>query len=533
MPDLLVTGDIHTLAPPHVMPPVVEAVGVRDGVIVNWGSPGWVRAELGGRVHEIALPGTVLPGLTDSHVHVLWAGRRRDRCDLDGVGSVQEIVRRLAAHARRQGGGWVEADLNAEAFDLAERRLPTRHDLDRACPGGHVVLDRKGHDVIVSTAVLHRAGITATTRDPEGGRIVRDPSGSPTGLLIEHPAAALVRRVVPAPDLVTRMRWIELGQRELLGLGVTTAMDPAVALPDLEAWAQAAREGRLRQRAVVMPLGGDDVTPEQVAAAAGPLAAIAPARLRVGPTKLFLDGGGSLGTAWRSVPWPGTKNDHGNQSITLDTLRAHCAAGLRGHGVGVHAVGDAAIDAVLDVLEVLNWAGDQPYRGTGFHLIHGYLTPSRSALARAARLGVALSAHPALQWSFGTSLIGRLGEDEAAGANPLRAWLDAGVLVGGGSDGPGGPMSPLFGMWQARTRMVQGRDEPLGPAQAITPRQALTMFTTGAAAITGQPGHLYPGGPADLTAVDVDPLLCDDEMLRRARVLATVVGGQVAHVDIR
>ncbi|MDP9828554.1 putative amidohydrolase YtcJ [Kineosporia succinea] len=523
MPDVLITGDIHTLSPDRALPARVGAIGVRDGAIVSWGTPGWVRAELSARVREINLPGTVLPGFTDSHVHVMWAGRRRDRCDLTGVRSLQALQQRLSDYADTHDG-WIEADAAFEPVDLAERRLPNRYDLDRACPGRFVVLDRKGHDAIVSSSVLRWAGISATTPDPPGGRIQRDRTGSPTGVLVER-AVALARK--PRPDLETRMRWIRLGQAELLEHGITTAMDPAVALDDLTAWTRAAQEGWLRQRAVVMPLGSDEVDPLDVTAAVDAITGVDPRQLRVGPTKLFLDGGGSLGTAWRSVPWPGT-DDHGNRTITLETLRRHCTAELRGRGVGVHAVGDAAVDAVLDVLEVLNWAGERPYRGTGFHIIHGYLSPGRAAMARAARLGVALSAHPALQWAFGTTLIDRLGEDEAAQANPLRAWLDAGVLVGGGSDGPGPPLPPLFGMWQARTRRVRGRDTPLGEAQAITPAEALALFTTGAAQVTGRAGHLFPGGPADLVALDVDPLTCDDDALREARVLATVVDARAA-----
>lgn len=529
--NVLITGDIHTLTDdPQRFPARLEALGVREGVIVSWGTRARVQAEIGARIEEISLPGTVLPGFVDSHVHVAWAGRRAARCDLSGVRSVAEIVDRLAAFARsgRAGDeGWIEADTEFEAIDLAERRLPDRHDLDRACPGRYVMLDRKGHDAIVSSAVLRIAGVDPSTPDPPGGRIERDADGAPTGLLIEHPAADLARILRPETDLETQVRQIEAGQGELLGHGITTAMDPAVTPAELPAWAHAARTGRLTQRAVVMPRGDDEVSPDQItrALADSGVATAAPSRLRAGPTKLFLDGGGSLGTAWRSTPWPGTGGDHGNQSITLATLREHCAAGLGGRGVGVHAVGDAAIDAVLDVLDDLPHTGELPYRGTGFHLIHSYLSPTPDALRRAARLGVALSAHPALQWAFGTALIDRLGVDEAAAANPLRDWLAAGVMVGGGSDGPGAPLAPLFGMWQARTRMVRGRAQPLGPQQAIDAEQALAMFTTGAAAITGQAGRLRAGGPADLVALDVDPLTCSDEELAGARVLATVVAG--------
>jgi predicted amidohydrolase YtcJ len=152
-------------------------------------------------------------------------------------------------------------------------------------------------------------------------------------------------------------------------------------------------------------------------------------------------------------------------------------------------------------------------------------------MALAREIGVRVSAHPALQWDFGLNLIERVGPRRAAGANPLRSWLDAGVEVGGGSDGPGVPLSVLHGMWQARTRRVRGRTEPLGPAQAVTATEALALFTTGAARITRGPGsgRLRIGEPGDVVALDVDPLTADAEALPAGRVTATVVGGTVEY----
>ncbi|OLT18680.1 hypothetical protein BJF78_00875 [Pseudonocardia sp. CNS-139] len=320
-----------------------------------------------------------------------------------------------------------------------------------------MLLDRKGHDAVASTTALRIAGIDASTADPAGGRIERDPTGAATGLLVEHPAVALVRAVVPAPDDATRVGWIEHGSRVLRGHGFTAVVDPAVAPAELAAYALAARSGRLPLRTVVMPLGDEDtddaVLDEAVVACGVPTAA--PGRLMRGPTKLFLDGGGSLGTAWRSKPWPGTDGYPGHRSLSRRALLAHCrAAAAAGRGVGVHAVGDAAVTEVLDVLAEVDRTG--PVAGLGFHLIHAYLGPAPADMARARRLGVAVSAHPALQWHAGPALVDRLGEDVAAAANPLRSWLDAGVVVGGGSDGPGPPLSALTGMWQARTRRVRG-----------------------------------------------------------------------------
>jgi len=195
-------------------------------------------------------------------------------------------------------------------------------------------------------------------------------------------------------------------------------------------------------------------------------------------------------------------------------------------GVGVHAVGDAAIDLVLDVVADVRPAAP-------CHLIHAYLGPSPAAMERARALGVAVSAHPALQWGFGAGLIERLGRARAAAANPLRSWLDAGVLVGGGSDAPGPPTSVLRGMWQARTRMARGVDLPLGPAEAVSAAEAFDLFTVGAAAVAGfgSTGRLRAGDPADIAGLTVDPLTVDPSEMYDGRVLATIVGGVVEYAQ--
>ncbi|MDP9792207.1 putative amidohydrolase YtcJ [Catenuloplanes nepalensis] len=560
---MVIVGEVITMDPAR---PRVRAVAIVDGVVVVTGTVAEARRAVPAGSPEVSVAGTVIPGFVDSHVHLLWAGRRAARVSLTGAVSIAEVQRRLRAHAdAHPGAGWIEADDDLDPWDLAESRLPTAAELEDAVPGRGVLLDRRGHDALVSTTALRHAGITATTPDPVGGRIARDAHGDATGLLVEHPAVALVRAVVPPPSDADRRAWIEAGQRALLAHGISTAMDPAVAVPELAAYADAARAGALRLRVVAMPLGSESIDfagLDRAAADCG-LETADPRMLRRGPTKLFLDGGGSLGTALLSTPWPGSDGYHGNQTLSRDVLLAHCRDAARaGRGAGVHAVGDAAIDLVLDVLAEVD--AETPIAALGFHLIHAYLGPGAAAMRRAGHLGVRVSAHPALQWDFGAGLIDRLGEERAAAANPLRSWLDAGVEVGGGSDGPGPPMAPLHGMWQARTRRIRGRDTPLGPDQAISAMEALALFTTGAARITSGPdtgvhgsdrqgsdrqgngvhrsgrqssgrqssGRLRPGDVADLALLDGDPLAAEPDALRNIRVTATIVGGTVAFGDL-
>ena len=505
MTALLITGRVRTQDPDR---PVAEAVAVAGSRILAVGDRASVRRRVPAGTPELRFP-YVVPGFVDSHVHLLWAGRAATRLALPAADDVLARVARFAAG--HPGAGWIEADAS---FDGP---LPSAAALESAAPGVAVLIDVKGHDAVVSETALRRAGIGDGTPDPPGGRIERGPGGRATGLLVEQPAVALVRAVMPAVPVAAQRDWIRAGQAELLRHGITTAVDPAVGASGLRAYEIMAADRALRPRVVVMPHGVGSPT------LASPTLAETD-RLRLGPTKIFLDGGGSLGTALLSTPWPGTDGYHGNQTVTRAELAATVRSAAR--GVGIHAVGDAAIDLALEVIAEVRPAAP-------CHLIHAYLGPSPAAMERARALGVAVSAHPALQWSFGAGLIERLGHPRAAAANPLRSWLDAGVPVGGGSDAPGPPMSVLRGIWQARTRLVRGVDLPLGPAQAIGAGEAFDLFTVGAAAIAGfgSTGRLRAGDPADVTGLTVDPLTPDPAGLYDGRVLATIVGGTVEYAE--
>jgi predicted amidohydrolase YtcJ len=416
--------------------------------------------------------------------------------------------------------------------DLAEGRFPTLAELDAAAGGRPLFLDRRAHDGFANSAALALAGIGAGTPDPPGGVIERDADGRPTGFLVERPAAELVERAAPPDTLEDRLRWLAAIQPEFLRRGITSVVDPALTPDEMLAYEAAADRGDLTVRTTAMPLGDGEVEPGEMLArfeAAGVDLSRRDDVLRVGPIKLFLDGGGSLGTALLHEPWPGTDDYLGNQTTSTDGLYAYCRwAAAHGRGVGVHCVGSAAIDLTLDAFAAAD--AEHPIAGLGFTLIHAYLWPSAENMARARELGVLVATQPPLQWAFGPGLVRRFGAEAIGRAHPMRSWIEAGVTVGAGSDGPDfATLAPLFAFWQMRRRTINGGDDAIGAHEAVEPEQALALYTTGAAEVTLAPdrGRLAEGCVGDLVALDVDPLTATPEACRDGSVLATMVGGEL------
>jgi predicted amidohydrolase YtcJ len=254
-------------------------------------------------------------------------------------------------------------------------------------------------------------------------------------------------------------------------------------------------------------------------------------RLKIGGIKLFLDGGASLGTALMREPYPDERCNCGIQVTSTDVFRriaAFCAENR--WSLGVHVVGGRAIDIALEVFSEIDRT--HSIRDLRFCLIHAYLWPSPKNIARARALGVVVATQPSMQYTFGPLLVKRFGAVLMGKATPIRAWLDGGVVVGGGSDSPVTPYPPLLGMWQARTRCIEGSDEAIGREEAVSAEEALAMYTRDAAYLSfaeRERGILRQGMLADWVALSVDPLECDPEALRKASVLATVVGGELVH----
>ncbi|WP_187270665.1 amidohydrolase family protein [Lacisediminihabitans profunda] len=472
---------------------MVEAIGIAGGTVAQVGTLADVRAASPSGT-PIIEAGLVVPAFVDSHIHALWLGRARSRVTLRGSPDIPHALARLRAAAQSLAPGeWLLGDAEIDGAELAEGRLPTIDELDEAALGHPLLLDRRSHDALANRAALAAAGAldrsenATAVGDPTDGRIERDSTGRPTGLLIERAAVAIVERVVPPPGEASLRRWIREAHQALRSVGTTTAADPALSPVEIAAYVAAAADG-LSVRSVLFPLGGNGIDPRRLHADAEStgIAACDPRTLRLGAVKLFLDGGGSLGTALRHEPWPSTELA-GIQSTETETLIEYLEwSKSTGQPLAVHAVGPRAVELLVQTAAFVSdtWPLGQ------LHLIHAYLEQDDAVMRRAAGLGIAAAIQPALHRAVRGAVKRRIGRVAADGLGDVRRWLDSGALVGGGSDAPGPDHDPLPYI----AELV-----PL-----IGAERALRLFTADAARLIGSPtGRLVIGAPADILELEL------------------------------
>ncbi|BCB83101.1 amidohydrolase [Phytohabitans suffuscus] len=341
------------------------------------------------------------------------------------------------------------------------------------------------------------------------------------------------------PTLADRAAALRLVQPLMHQLGFTGIIDPATTADELRGYQESRARGELTMRVVAMPYPdvGDLAHPDVDGAierlkGIGARTGFGDDLLRVGGIKVYFDGEAMKGEALRRTPWPhnGSTGYQRIPTAEFQRLVDYCAAD--GWSVGVHAVGGAGIAAVLDCFA----AADRRHSiaGRQWQIIHGYLETEPGSMALAARLGVVLAAQPSIVLRNGAGLVERLGHS-ALRMNPLRSWLDAGVAVVLGSDGPFFPFDPRELIWSAVTRRVRGRTEPLDEREAITVAEALTAYTSTAAVASfagDRRGTLAPGRYADWVALDRDPLAVPPDDLLTLRVHRTVVGGHTVYEAI-
>ncbi|HJC01969.1 MAG TPA: amidohydrolase [Candidatus Gemmiger stercoripullorum] len=513
---------------------------------VLWAQGGRIRA-LGGPELLAAAPpelprtdlggGWVLPGFNDSHLHLLDVGRGLASVDLFGASGPADIAARCAAFVRAHavppgqavyGNGW-----NQDLF-AGPHALPTRADLDAVVPDHPLLLDRVcGHIMLCNTAALRAAGITSQTPDPPGGGIDRGPGGEPNGLLRDN-AVALVRPLLPAETpAACAGRWrAALAHAAAHGLTSVQTCDvrsrdwPTVlaALEELDA--QDALPLRLTLQCAMD-------TPEDLQALwdAGYRPGAHGKRWKIGPLKLFLDGSLGARTAWLRGGYADAPGAHGLCCLPMaEALALARKADAAGMQVVAHAIGDGAMEEMLDIIETLNAP-----RGGANPLRHGVVHCQVTAPGqwdRLAALGAGALVQPIFLDYDHTIVTARCG---AALAGTSYAFGDAvrrGLPVSYGTDAPVESLDPLRNLYAAVTRRPLSGGAPWQPQQAVTRAQALFCYTQGSAwqeFAEAEKGRLAPGFLADFTVLDRDYFTVPEADIPRLRVQATVTGGQVVY----
>ena len=513
---------------------IAEGVAIRGGRFVAIGDNAAVDALRGPQTQVVELGGrTVVPGLIDSHLHQLFAAINSPAVQLLATRNVAEVQEAIAARvAKTQPGQWVVASSGWHESILAEGRMPTRWELDKVSPNNPVFIPRGGHVVTVNSAALQLAGITKDTPDPEGGVIVRDPAtGEATGVLLET-AATLVRKVLPPPSGNLR-DLMKATMSELNSYGIVSVVEPGVDERQIALYRALDDAGEMTIRTDVLYRAMRKTEVEKG------IAAIKAQKnsdmLRFVGIKFPLDGGvegARMYSPFRIVP--GEQPDPNYRGVLLlppgkedeyvEGLKLIAAAGLQAQ---THAVGDETIDVIVRSYERVNREIPiRPLRWTIMHIFH----PRDAAIAKMAEIGIMATAqdHPVL---LGHNQVRWWGDERAADAIPIRKLIDRGILVGGGTDGPVVPVDPFLSMWWMTTRQVL-KGYVLGKEHAITPKEALTLYTINNARVMGveaERGSIEVGKLADLAVLSQDILAVPPDAIRDTKALLTTVGGKIVH----
>jgi predicted amidohydrolase YtcJ len=469
----------------------------------------------------------LLPGLIDAHGHVLDLGFETVQIQLWDTNSLGEAQQRIRAYAAANpgqpwllGGGW-----NQVKWQLG--RFPTASELDAAVPDRPAVLDRvDGHAKWVNSKALAAAAVARDTPDPPGGRIERDASGNPSGVLVDK-AMALVERVIPEPTHEARTAALKAALRHMNSVGLTGVGDAGDDAKQIAVYRELADQGQLTVRAYVMirDTGADF----EALSRNGPLIGYADDRLTIRSVKLYADGAlGSRGAALLA-PYSDMPSQRGLLFMSDAEMEHKIETALKaGYQVNVHAIGDAANHQVLDAFEAAYRAvGGQQLRN---RIEHAQVV-SLADIPRFKQLDLIASMQPTHATSDKNMAEERIGKERLKGAYAWRTFLDQGTHIAGGSDFPVESDNPFFGLHAAVTR-TDHNNQPTGgwhAEQAMTLLEAFRAFTLDAAYAEHNEQHigsLETGKWADFILVDRDLFKIAPADIWKIKVHQTWLGGR-------
>ncbi len=532
MDKLFVNGRIETLDQNRT---VYQAIGVSGERITALGDESELRKLAGAGVEVVDLEGGVLfPGLIDSHTHLMIYAYLLDGVDLapprvkkidDIVISVKEAVEKY------QPGEWVRGSRFVE-YSLSENRYPTRYDLDPVSPDNPAILYHTSfHACVLNSFAMTELGLNRNTEAPMGGIIEKDPeTGEPTGVL--HDAAmneiAFNRLFVRDLESMTTEARVEMCSQAMAKFaetGIVAVADALVMPVCLSIYQETLSAGKAKVRVYTMP----ELTFSDSLINSGVRTGFGNDMLKIGPIKIFVDGGMSNRMAAVTTSYRCKPHGHGLKLIPKDDLVA-AVKRIHRHGfqIAVHCQGDAALSDILDAFEaVLGSQSNNPLRHRIEHA--GCLYPD--LLTRAAAMNICVSSQPVFFSFLGDGFVEAFGEESVNKLYPFKSMLQAGIHLGGSSDSPVSLHDPRLGLEGAVLRKSpSGRT--IGPKECLTMDDALHMFTTGSAWLSFEEniaGTIEMGKRADFTVFAADPRRVPIEDLPDLPVKMTVLGGKFTY----
>ena len=527
--DLIVTNArIYTVDETH---PLAEAMAVRGGKVQFVGSTGAAMALKGSSTRVLDLNGrTVIPGMVDAHGHVDNLGLALRTVDLTGTNSYDEVIARVAARAKTTPAGQWIIGRGWDQNDWGDTRFPTHEKLSAAVPNNPVYLTRvDGHAGLANAAALKAAGITAATKDPDGGHIERTSDGSPAGVFVDN-AQGLIGRVIPRATRDQVKSEVQAAIAEAQKWGLTGVHDAGASAQVLDIYEELGKTGALNFRMYAM-ISDDSATVARWFAR-GPLVGGYDNTLWVRSVKLYMDGAlGSRGAALLD-PYADNASTNGLLVSKPEHIEAVAERALKaGFQVNTHAIGDRANRLVLDAYEQA--LKTVPVADHRFRVEHAQIINSED-IPRFAALGVI----PSMQASHQTSDMywagNRLGSTRVLGAYAWRSLLDNGSIIPNGSDFPVEQVNPLISFHAAFSRQDAHNWPPNGwyPEQKMSREEALRSITLWPAYAAFQEsimGSLTPGKLADFVVLDQDIMRVAPEQVLGTHVLATYVGGKAVY----
>jgi predicted amidohydrolase YtcJ len=516
------------LAGPEQTPRANTAILVVGGRVAQIGPADVLRRANPDAKLIDASSATILPGLTDAHAHLYGLGLSLDSVNLVGAESYEEVIRRVRARAATArpgewilGRGWDQNRWSGKQF-------PTAAALDAAILDHPVWLRRvDGHAGLANSAALKAANVTSSTADPEGGRVLRDSAGNPTGVFVDE-GMELIDRAVPAPSHELRRERVRKAAEAIAATGLTEVHDAGIDAETIAAVHELIDAGQFPIRLYAM-LGDDKALLEKWFKMPPEIGY--GAHLTIRSVKLYADG--ALGSRGAALLQP-YSDDPSNRGLLIsrpehieDVARHALAAGYQ---VNTHAIGDRGVRNVIDAYEKAGAKEANRFRIEHLQII------APEDMPRLSKIGIIASMQPTHATSDMPWAEDRLGPERIKGAYAWRSVLSSGARLALGSDFPVEAVNPFFGIYSAVTRQDQAGQPPTGwyPEQRLTLPEAIRGFTYDAAYAAFEEesrGTIEPGKLADFTIIEQNPYDVAPSQLFKMKVKYTVVGGEIVYPE--